>query len=286
MTSKPGSFQHRIISNKRRNLVPLAVPRESSSILLKRLEKYIYDPIKDGVEKTVESVSYTEVKPPNELVECVHSFWELKTDKILPDDFCLHALPDACVNILFNQVDTRIAGVTALRTTYEVLILGKEFHYVGIQFLPGAWRGDQNETTASFVGTPYVGDLPLIETSNELARINFSEKQPILSTLVYQLIKHKQVAINDVTAKILANIDTIHTVADMATATNMSTRQLQRILKRSTGFSPHDFLKVSRLQQSFKQHYLDIFTDQSHFIHSFREITGYTPAQYYLKFDV
>lgn len=246
----------------------------------------MYDPIKDGVDKTVKSVSYTEEKPQGGLSEYVHSFWELKTDEKLPDDFCLHALPDACVNILFNQVDTRIAGVTALRTTYEVLNLGKEFHYVGIQFLPGVWQGDQNETTDSFVGTPYVGDLPLIKSSKQLAKVNFPGKQPIFSDLVNHLIKQKQVAINHVTATILVNIDTIHTVADMATATDMSARQLQRILKRSTGFSPHDFLKVIRLQQSFKQHYLDTYTDQSHFIHSFRKITGYTPAQYFQKFDV
>jgi YesN/AraC family two-component response regulator len=43
---------------------------------------------------------------------------------------------------------------------------------------------------------------------------------------------------------------------------------------------------VLRMQQSFKQHYLDLYADQSHFIHSFRKITGYTPAKYVNKFDV
>lgn len=246
----------------------------------------MYDPIKDGVDKSVQSVRYTEARPPDNLSELVHSFWELRTEVKLSDDFCLHALPDACVNILFNQTDIRVAGVTALRTTYEVLNLGKEFHYVGIQFLPGVWQGNQNETTDSFVGTPYIGDLPLIAKSKELARLDFSAKQPVFSELVYQLIVQKQVAVNTVTATILSNIDTIQSVADMAAATNMSPRQLQRILKKTTGFSPHDLLKVLRLQQSFKQHYLDTYTDQSHFIHSFRKITGYTPAQYYRKFDV
>lgn len=246
----------------------------------------MYDPVKDGVDKTVQSVSHTEARPPDNLSGFVHSFWELKTDRELPEDFCLHALPDACVNILFNQTDTRIAGVTALRTTYEVLNLGREFHYVGIQFLPGVWQGNQDDTTDSFVGTPYIGNLPLIETSNALAQLDFSAKQAVFSALVRQLIDRKLVAVNVVTAKILANLDTIQAVADMAAATQMSSRQLQRTLKKSTGFSPHDFLKVLRLQQSFRQHYLDTYTDQSHFIHSFRKITGYTPAQYYRKFDV
>ena len=92
--------------------------------------------------------------------------------------------------------------------------------------------------------------------------------------------------IRDRTSAILDHIQDIHTVADMAEVARLSPRQLQRVLKRTTGFSPHDLLKVLRLQQSFKQHYLETYSDQSHFIHSFKKITGYTPAQYYRKFDV
>lgn len=246
----------------------------------------MHSPIQDGIEKTVRSVRYTEAKPPSNLSGLVHCFWELKTDNALPDDFRLHALPDACVNILFNQADTNIAGITALRTTFEVLNLGKTFHYVGIQFLPGAWQGSQEEIVDHFVGTPYLGQLPLIKTSNELAKLDFFAKQSVLSELVQWLIDEELVVANVVTEKILTNIDDIHTVADMAAVTGVSPRQLQRMLKQTTGFSPHDLLKVLRLQQSFKQHYLELYADQSHFIHSFRKITGYTPTKYANKFDV
>lgn len=51
-------------------------------------------------------------------------------------------MPDACVNLLFNQLDPRIAGVTQLHTTHTTLDLGRSFHYAGIQFFPGVWRGD------------------------------------------------------------------------------------------------------------------------------------------------
>jgi len=246
----------------------------------------MYDPINDGIDKKTQLVSFQEVKPASNLSALVHNFWQLKTESKLDEDFCLHALPDACVNILFNQSDTKIAGITALRTTYEALNLGKEFHYVGIQLFPGVWQGNHNETSDSFVGTPYQGDLPLVHISNQLTQLDFLAKQSILAELVSQLVEHKIVAVNPVTACILENLDTIHSVADMATMTQMSPRQLQRVLKKSTGFSPHDFLKVLRLQQSFKQHYLESYSDQSHFIHSFRKITGYTPTEYYRKFDV
>ena len=43
----------------------------------------MYEPIKDGVDKTVKSVLYTEAKPPDSLSKLVHSYWELKTESVL-----------------------------------------------------------------------------------------------------------------------------------------------------------------------------------------------------------
>jgi AraC-like DNA-binding protein len=246
----------------------------------------MYSPTQDGFDKTVQSVRYSQAKPPSDLNDWVDCFWELKTDRLLTEDFRLHALPDACVNVVFNQLDTNIAGITALRTTFEVLNLGKAFHYVGIQFLPGVWHGNSQEIVDRFVGTPYAGELPLIQTSEELAKLDFAAKQSVLSGLVQRLVAAKLVVANVMTAKLLLNLENIHTVGDMAGVTGLSTRQLQRSLKQATGFSPHDLLKVLRVQQSFKQHYSELYADQSHFIHSFRKITGYTPAKYASKFDV
>ena len=246
----------------------------------------MYTPVKDGIEKAVQSVKYTEAEPPRDLARLVHCFWELKTTAPLTEDFNLHAVPDACVDIMFNEIDTSIAGVTALRTTYEVLNLGRSFHYVGIQFLPGVWQGDRDEIAHEYIGAPYTGSLPLIGTNRKIVGLNFTDKQPIMAELVRCLANEKIVIANDVTAKILARLDDIHNVADMADATDVSSRQLQRTCKQSTGFAPHDLLKVLRLQQAIKQGYPMLYTDQAHFIRSFRAITGYTPAQYFSKFDV
>ncbi len=246
----------------------------------------MYSPIQDGMVKTAGSVRYTEAKPPSHLSGLVHCFWELKTESVLCDDFLLHALPDACVNFLFNQVDPDIAGVTALRTTHEVLNLGKSFHYVGIQFLPGVWQGNRQEIVDHFVGTPYCGKLPLVQISRELAALGFEAKQLVMVSLVQWLMDAKLVVVNPVTEKILQSLDNIRTVNDMAAVVGLSPRHLQRTLKHTTGFTPHDLLKVLRVQQSFKHHYLDLYADQAHFIHSFRKVTGYTPGKYAKKFDV
>ena len=107
-----------------------------------------------------------------------------------------------------------------------------------------------------------------------------------MSGLMQWFIDAKLLVSNPVTEKILAKLDAIRSVSDMALVAGLSSRQLQRTLKQTAGLSPHDLLKVLRIQQSFKQHYFDLYADQSHYIHSFRKVTGYTPAKYMNKFDV
>ena len=246
----------------------------------------MYDPVKDGVEKSAGPVTYVEADPPDDLAGLVHCFWQLKSDAELRNDFLLHALPDACVNILFDQRDTDVAGVTALHTSHTVLNLGPLFHYVGVQLLPGVWAGGLDGTVDHYVGEAYEGSLPLVETNLSMVGLDFGAMQVVLSAFVHGLLDSGVVAPNWVTAAILANIDSIATVADMADHVGLSARQLQRTLKTTTGFAPHDLLKVLRLQHSFRHDYLLAFADQSHFTHSFRKITGYTPARFRERFDV
>jgi AraC-like DNA-binding protein len=245
----------------------------------------MYSPAQDGIEKTAQAVRYTEAEPPSDISGYVYCFWELRTDGLLSEDFQLHATPDACVDIMFNEIDTSIAGITALRTTYEVLNLGRNFHYVGIQFLPGVWRGNRDEIAYEYIDAPYSGGLPLIATNNMMAGVDFAGKQAVMSELVRQLANEKIVIANSLTEKILTHLADIHNVADMAAVAGVSPRQLQRALKQSTGFAPHDLLKVLRLQRSFAQPNLSMYADQSHFIRSFRKATGYTPTKYTEKFD-
>jgi AraC-like DNA-binding protein len=231
-------------------------------------------------------VRYTEFPPTDDLSTVVHCFWELRTLASLPEDFLYHALPDACVNLLFNLIDTEIAGVTALQTEATTLNLGRSFHYVGVQLYPGVWKGDRNEILNQYVGTPYRGELPLVQTARQLVGLEFAEMTHLLAEHVRWCMARGHVSVNTVTARILSNLDTIRSVADMAALLGVSPRQLQRTLKRLTGFAPHDLLKVLRLQQSFRTHYLDLYADQAHFIHAFRRATGYTPVQYRKRFGV
>lgn len=247
----------------------------------------MYKPVKDGIEKHIQAVSYNEIEPPEELCNLVHCFWELKTLHPLPEDFKYHVLPDACVNILFNQRDIDITDITTLQTTHKILNLSNDFHYTGIQLLPGVWKGNFLDTKNQLVDQPYKGPLPLIEMNKKLINhAEFSDKQDIFIEIVEAFRKQGLIEENKLIHQILTNISDIHNISDMANVANLSTRQLQRKLKEMVWLSPHDFLKILRIQQSFRHSFLDYYADQSHYIHSFRKITGYTPVKYNKKYDV
>ena len=246
----------------------------------------MYDPKGNGKDRTVESVHFAEAEPPGHLRGIVHRFLELRTQVPLPDDYRFHALPDACTYAVFNQLNPRVAGITRLRASSEELNLGTAFHFVNIRFLPGVWQGDREQISYGLVDDAYCGDLPLITLNQSLTGQDFAAKQGMLSQFVESLVESKLVIANPLTEKIFNHLEVIHSVADMAAVSDLSPRQLQRVLKRTTGFAPHDFLKVLRLQQSLNGEPSLSYADQSHFIHSFRKATGYTPARYSRKFDV
>jgi AraC-like DNA-binding protein len=246
----------------------------------------MYSPVVDGFSVRGSAVRYTESSPSDDLADVVHCFWELRTLYVLPDDFHYHALPDACVNLLFNIADPMIAGVTALHTKATTLNLGRSFHYAGVQFYPGTWQGDRSEILDRYVGLPYEGTLPLVETGRRLVGLSFADMKPVLAEQVRWCTTHGHAQPNAITARILSNLDAIRSVADMADLLKLSTRQLQRTILRLTGFTPHNLIKVLRVQQSFRRHYLDLYADQAHFTHAFRQIVGHTPGQYRKRFDV
>ncbi|SFR52548.1 helix-turn-helix domain-containing protein [Litoreibacter janthinus] len=246
----------------------------------------MYDPKGNGKDKAVQTVHFVEAEPPSHLRGIVHRYLELKTDGVLPEDYRFHALPDACAYVVFDQRDRNITGVSKLRATSEEFNLGRSFHFVNIRFLPGVWQSSVEPVSHGMVDAAYTGELPLIEVNQELAGRDFADQQNTLTTLVEELINRKLVDVNPVTEKIFQHLDDIQSVADMAEISHLSPRQLQRTLKRTTGFAPHDFLKILRLQQSLNGNDTWSYADQSHFIHSFRKATGYTPGKYARKFDV
>jgi AraC-like DNA-binding protein len=245
----------------------------------------VYDPIGYAPYKDASKVLVDEGTPPENLVQIVHRFLEKKTKSPLPEEYVYHALPDTCVYIVLDQRNVDIVGVSRLNAASCEFRLGHEFNFLVIRLYPGVWQ-KMDEVIHGQVYKPYEGNLPLVDVNRRLIGRSFVEKQEILSEFLTDLKQQGIVTKNDVTWRLISNLDKIKSVQDMADVSNKSSRQLQRILKYSTGLSPHDFLKVLRAQQTFKGHPLDYYADQAHYTRSLRSMTGYTPRSFQNKFDV
>lgn len=246
----------------------------------------MYDPKGNSRAKDIASVAFMEVEPPSHLQSVVHRYLEIRTTTPLTNDYRFHALPDACTYIVFDQQTPDVTGIARLQASAEELNLGKAFHFVNIRFLPGVWQGPRAEITPGIVDAPYTGSLPLIATNQSLIGQPFDIQQAALTALVEDLMARDLLIPNPMVQRIFTQMEDIHTVADMAEIAALSPRQLQRVLKETTGFTPHNFLKVLRLQQSLLGEPSLSYADQSHFIHAFKKATGYTPGKYAAKFDV
>jgi AraC-like DNA-binding protein len=239
-----------------------------------------YQPKGHSSGKTETKVHFREAEPPGHLSEIVHRYLELRTDGPLKQDYRFHALPDACTYVVFNQQNTKVAGVTKLRTSAEEFNLGRSFHFVNIRFFPGVLQTDDDQVSYGPIDAHYSGPLPLVDVNNRLVGLDFDAKQEVLTELVEDMVARKLLMPNSLVQRILSKLDEINSVQDMAVQSLVSSRQLQRILRETTGLAPHDFLKVLRLQKALSGDETDRYADQSHFIRSFRSATGYTPGRY------
>jgi AraC-like DNA-binding protein len=243
----------------------------------------VYDPAGNATDRAGDDVAFVEAEPPTRLADVVHRFVSISTGSALPSDYRFHALPDACTYVIFDQRDPSVCGITRLRATSHELNLGREFHFTNVRLLPGTWAGD---SAHGLIDAPYAGDLPLLEFGERLVGLDLAAQRPILVELIEWFVSRGLVRPNATAMRIFDQIDDIHTVSDMAHAACISPRQLQRTMQRTTGFAPHDFLKIIRLQQTLRSDDHSSYADQSHFIRSFRAATGYTPGQFNKAFDV
>jgi AraC-like DNA-binding protein len=246
----------------------------------------MYNPKGNGRVKLTPSVEFDAFEPPPHLAKLVSRFLHIRTNGVLEEDYKFHALPDACTYMVFDQLDPQITAATRLLATSAEFNLGRSFHFLNIQFLPGVWRESAEPIRYGVIDTPYVGTLPLVETNESLRGIGIEDKLTVLVRFVEALRDQVTIGTDPLMEKIFVHMDEINSVADMSDILQMSPRHIQRIIKSTTGFSPHDFVKVLRLQRALIENDTSSYADQSHFIHAFRKATGYTPKRYAQKFDV
>lgn len=243
-----------------------------------------YAPRQTGIVKAVAGeVVYQESQPPEAVADLVYCFWELRTTHSLNASFDYLVIPDACVDIVFDLQHPEALFMTP-HVTSVCLDLGKEFHFVGIRLHPGVFTGELSEIVGNTLQLDSLGGENICDIVGRLATMPFANQQQELTQLVHILARENTLKSNALIRRIIQLSET-HTINEIAKIVHISERQLRRIVRTATGFSPKELARVTTFQRSFSSPWQGLYTDQAHYIHSFKQITKTTPQRYQRLYD-
>ncbi|MEP7141574.1 MAG: helix-turn-helix domain-containing protein [Ferruginibacter sp.] len=251
---------------------------------------------------------YHSFPAPPQLSKYVRSFWVLEGD----GPYIHRSMADGCAELVFHykgvfdeitsqdKVESSfIAGLSGQSQVFRRFVTSEDFGIFGVYLYPYA--------------IPQLFSIPATALSNQMpdcdsllgnegrlltdkifaANGNMERVKIIIAFIVKQLYKHeqKEQGILTVINKIVHS-EGIIPVDLLAKSYFLSTRQFERKFKTFSGFSPKLFSRIVRFQASTRRYgnkqlsLTDIaydcgYYDQAHFIHDFKEFSGFHPRQYF-----
>lgn len=256
-------------------------------------------------------MKYRLLQPPEYLASHIQYVWVLENDSpgTLP---LLNPLADGSPGLIFHQSTKRNFNSTTKGVLPPVFLYGQtvkpgeillegEFRSIGITFQPdslgrlfGMNAGHLTDTCLN-VRDEYAA----VELEEALLNSASTDAQlSILYDYIYKLVQKRDTRPEPVTAEALNHILGVKGVVDLQELQKrlrVSERTLERKFTTQVGISPKLFSRVTQFQASLDQlkagrftRLSDIafdngYTDQSHFIRSFKTFTGFTPFQFQQK---
>lgn len=250
---------------------------------------------------------YREFLPNLILQNVVECFWALEGDPPPPDTRPEPILPDGCVEVVLNCASPFLQHDDSSQSlqprnfivgqmTRPILISPTgPVHLIGIRFHPGGtapfFRLPMHELTNQVIEFNAVaGKLGTKLVSNTAALNGIAQKVSALERL---LTKHLLKSRDDFHTQRIANWivrrSGMASVDEIARASGLSSRQLERRFLRDVGIGPKLLSRILRFQQVFRavesnqpswsELALDCgYYDQAHLIRDFRQFTRQTPS--------
>lgn len=258
------------------------------------------------------AVSYHTIPPPAHLSSYVRCFWVLEYENTEGVPYIYRSMADGCVEMVFHYsgafseiISTQkiFQGNALLHSQsgqYRRFETPGSFGIFGVYLYPYTIKSLLNIPVSEFTGAMPALDIlwgkkaHILEEQIMLAGSS-SERVHImtqfLEILLFQDI-HTETPVEKV-IRYLIHTPHIPSVQELAARVFLSTRQMERKFKEYSGFSPKLYTRILRFQQAI-QHYgkmqqkklSDIalecgYYDQSHFIHEFRQFSGYHPGTFF-----
>lgn len=251
---------------------------------------------------------YYTIPPPPSLSTYVRFFWVLESD----EPYCHRSMADGCAEMIFHYkgvfdeiTDGKteksfITGLHGPSKSYRRFTIDKSFGIFGVYLYPFA--------------IPQLFSLPANELSDQIPdlitlfgaegreleeKIMLAQNNRVRATIMTTFLERKLLknitqrpAFCTLISKMI-NAKTLATVDQLAKHSFLSVRQFERKFKLFSGFSPKLYSRIIRFQHATQQYgnvvtksLTDIaydcgYYDQSHFIHDFKQFSGYHPKQYF-----
>lgn len=254
---------------------------------------------------------YVEVPPPPELVNLVASLWEMRVPP--HGESRVRIMPNACIDIVlyYGETSRGEGSASIVAPPYRSFVVGSTLrsfmmrscgwnHVIGVSMLPAG--------VEPILGLParVIGEtIALLEDliggrARELEdRVLSGPPKRALGRLANQLVRLRKSREANVAISRAVNavrrMGGVTRMDDVASATNMTTRHLERNFLEHVGISPKLFARLVRFdrvvrdislrgEQSWSQFALAHgYSDQAHFINDFKEFAGLTPTQFELE---
>jgi len=257
---------------------------------------------------------YYIIPPPAELAYYVRAYWVFEGSGIGDQPYVYRSMADACAEIVFhyksnwprisetNQIipgTDKVAALQSPTARYQRFVTNSDFGIFGAYIYPYAIP-DLFNLSASELSNQMPSFADCIGKNGRslqeriLHANDNHERASILSAFLTKQLRQKAQKPTTIHACIK---QIIHSpgpsrIDKIASDFCISARQLERKFKTITGYSPKHFSRISRFQQALRNYggnyksLTDIaydcgYYDQSHFIHDFREFSGYEPGNYF-----
>jgi len=257
---------------------------------------------------------YRQIPPPAQLKNHVRYFWTLVGDSQSSNR--LGPLVDGCPGIVFQRKELGVYsdhqqyqlpefflyGQTLTRTH---IYLEGSFDTIGVCLFPNALKSifgmDAHELTDSCV------DFRLLPNRRDafpadrfLNATSGDEQINILSEYLFSLLERSNYCVNALSQEAMIRISQSNgqiPLSQLQKELNLTERSLERRFKNEIGISPKLFSRIVRFQSAIQQlqhnRYAKLsdiaydhgYTDQAHFIKSFKEFSGMLPHEFQKQFN-
>lgn len=253
---------------------------------------------------------YTTFPPPPQLARHVRMFWVFEHDVPEGEPYVYRSMADGCAEMvfhykgLFSELDAgdhtyHPAIVHAQTSRHRRFLTHSSFGIFGVYLYPSALPQLFGLSSTAFSNqmpeiTAVLGADGGLLQEQVMTATSHAQRVQIVSRFLLALLQKRR---QDETAAHIAIRHIIEAkgqvnVTALASQLCLSARQFERTFKTFSGFSPKMYTRIIRFQRTLAEYgntersMTDIayecgYYDQSHFIHEFREFSGYHPRQYF-----